>query len=105
MLKQERYELNETAKDYLHDTITEAVANKSRLFGNARWVGQYVHNGILPAMAERVMTSGKADERTCQLILKSDIEKAWAEYAPKESRNVQIGFQLPGVQKEKNPKK
>ena len=105
VIKQDRYELDETAKDYLHDTITEAVAHKSRLFGNARWVGQYVHNGILPAMAERVMTSGNADERTCQLILKSDIEKAWEEYAPKESGNVQIGFLLPGVQKEKNPKK
>ena len=103
VLEQDRYELEETAREYLHDTIREAVAHKSRLFSNARWVGQYVHNGILPAMAERVMKSGKADERACQFILKSDIETAWAEYAPKESVNVPIGFQFPGSQKEKNP--
>ena len=103
VLEQDQFELEETAREYLHDTIREAVAHKSRLFSNARWVGQYVHNGILPAMAERVMKSGKTDERTCQLILRSDIETAWAEYAPKESGNVQIGFQLSRGQKEKKP--
>ena len=103
VLEQDQYELEESARHYLYDTISEAIAHKSRLFSNARWVGQYVRNGILPAMAERVMKSAKADAQTCQLILRADIEKAWPDFAPKENKNVPIGFQVSGSQKSKKP--
>ena len=55
LLEREEYVLTSEAEMLLKDTIAETVAHKDAFFHNARWVEQYIHEGILPAMSDRVM--------------------------------------------------
>ena len=48
-------------------------------FGNARWIEQLVHNGIIPAMADRVYETGCSD---FQRIEVSDVRKAYERLKP-----------------------
>ena len=50
-----------------------------RNFSNARWVEQYVSNGILPAMANRLLATGSDDY---QHIEAEDIRKAYVKFCP-----------------------
>ena len=63
-------------------------------FGNARWIEQFVRNGIIPAMADRIFTVGTLD---LQHIEASDVEKAFCKFNPKAiglkpRRHVVTGF-------------
>lgn len=93
-LNRDKYLLDEAAHAYFLSTIEDAVAHKGPLFSNARWVVQYVQNGILPAMAERVMAKRDICASDCQLIIREDIEKAWPNFDPSKGKDhkKRVGF-------------
>ena len=58
---------------------------KTKNFGNARWVEQFVNNGIIPAMADRLYSTDNtlsAGDIDLQHIEASDIKKAFENYRP-----------------------
>ena len=78
-LSQEDYELTEDARELLYNTIEETVRTKDWDFCNARWVGQYVDNGIIPAQSERLMEySAPISRDDYRLIKAEDINTAYA---------------------------
>ena len=78
-LSQEDYELTPEARDLLYRSIEETVANKDWDFYNARWVGQYVDNGIIPAQCERLMRCSAPKNRDdYRMINAEDIAAAYA---------------------------
>lgn len=95
-LMQEDYELTEEARSLLHKTIEEAVDNKEWDFCNARWIKQYVGNGIVTAQSERLMSCfGTKSRDDYRRVTVDDVAAAYALHKPvKKSRKVyrEIGF-------------
>lgn len=54
ILAADQYVLTDEAASFLMRSVQDTLANRTPHFGNARWVGQYVRNGIIPALADRV---------------------------------------------------
>lgn len=73
LLKRDDYILTDDAAVALKDVIKKQVANHQKNFGNARWVNTLVKNGIIPAFAHRVFSTGSDD---LQHIDAQDILKA-----------------------------
>ena len=44
----------------MRNAIDQALKAKDQHFGNARWIEQFVRNGIIPAMADRVISAMNA---------------------------------------------
>jgi hypothetical protein len=63
----------------LTETISETVSQRTKNFGNARWVEQFVKNGIIPAMADRVI---HATTKDYQHILVSDVVEGYKRFNP-----------------------
>ena len=94
LFERDDYLLTSEAAQELQKTITQTVAQKSANFGNARWVEQFVRNGIIPEMADRIFSSGGND---FQHIEVADIVKAYKKFNPKvielkPSRHIVSGF-------------
>ena len=94
LFERDDYLLTSEAAQELQKTITQAIAQKPANFGNARWVEQLVRNGIIPAMADRIFSSGSND---FQHIDVADIVKAYKKFNPKvielkPSRHIVAGF-------------
>ena len=94
LFERDDYLLTPEAALELQKTITQAIAQKPANFGNARWVEQLVRNGIIPAMADRIFSSGCND---FQHIEVADIVKAYKKFNPKvielkPSRHIVAGF-------------
>ena len=94
LFERDDYLLTSEAAQELQQTITQAIAQKPANFGNARWVEQLVRNGIIPAMADRIFSSGSND---FQHIEVADIVKAYKKFNPKvielkPSRHIVAGF-------------
>ena len=94
LFERDDYLLTSEAAQELQKTITQAIAQKPANFGNARWVEQLVRNGIIPAMADRIFSSGSND---FQHIEVADIVKAYKKFNPKvielkPSRHIVAGF-------------
>ena len=94
LFERDDYLLTPEAAQELQKTITQAIAQKPANFGNARWVEQLVRNGIIPAMADRIFSSGSND---FQHIEVADIVKAYKKFNPKvielkPSRHIVAGF-------------
>ena len=80
LFERDDYLLTSEAAQELQQTITQAIDQKPANFGNARWIDQFVHNGIIPAMADRVYTTGCDDLQHIEAI---DIRKAFEYFKPK----------------------
>ena len=80
LFERDDYLLTSEAAQELQKTITQTIAQKPANFGNARWIDQFVHNGIIPAMADRVYTTGCDDLQHIEAI---DIRKAFENFKPK----------------------
>ena len=80
LFEHDDYLLTSEAAQELQQTITQAIAQKPDNFGNARWIDQFVHNGIIPAMADRIYTTGSDDLQHIEAI---DIRKAFENFKPK----------------------
>ncbi len=74
------YRLCEEAQDILRQKISETLSQRTKNFGNARWVEQFIRNGIIPAMANRVTLEAVKDY---QHILPSDIEEGYQKFNPR----------------------
>ena len=79
LFNRDQYILTDEAKDMLTETISETVSQRTKNFGNARWVEQFVKNGIIPAMADRVIHAATKD---FQHILVSDVAEGYKRFNP-----------------------
>ena len=79
LFNRDQYVLTDEAKDMLIETISETVSHRTKNFGNARWVEQFVKNGIIPAMADRVI---HATTKDYQHILVSDVVEGYKRFNP-----------------------
>ena len=80
LLDRDEYILTADAETELLACITDALRQKTPNFSNARWVEQLVRNGIIPAMANRIFSTGSQD---FQRIEASDVRKAFEKFNPK----------------------
>ncbi len=80
LFDRDEYILTDEAATELQSAISQTLQKKQANFGNARWVEQFVKNGIIPAMADRVFSTGCDD---FQHIEASDIQKAFEQFCPK----------------------
>jgi len=86
------YILNDEAQVILHQRICDTLSQRTKNFGNARWVEQFIRNGIIPAMANRVTLDAVKDY---QHILPSDVEEGYKKFNPRMIELVprrQVGF-------------
>lgn len=96
LLKREDYVLTDEAAKELLSTIELTLQQRTRNFGNARWVEQYISNGIIPALADRVTVhEGPVTAALYQTIEVADIRKAFEKFNPRTIElkpRRQIGF-------------
>ena len=98
LLKREEYRMTPETEAYLKETILEAVAEKDAFFHNARWVEQYMWDGVIAAMSDRVMSMPlKLESRELfQTIELQDVQVAFQKMKPLPSvapvQRKRIGF-------------
>lgn len=80
LFDRDEYILTDEAVTALQDAISQTLQQKLPNFGNARWIEQFVKNGIIPAMADRLFSTGCDD---FQRIEASDIKDAYERFCPK----------------------
>ena len=80
LLKHDDYRLSPEAEAQLRESIAKAYAQRDANFSNARWVEQFVGNGIIPAMAYRLTQTGSDDYQTIEV---ADIRQAFDRFNPK----------------------
>ena len=80
LFEREEYILTDEAATVMRDAISQTVKQELVNFGNARWIEQFVKNGIIPAMADRLFSTGCDN---FQRIEASDIQKAYEKFCPK----------------------
>lgn len=81
LLNKENYVLTDEADELLKSTIIKMSANKGKSFSNARLVEQYVHNGIVNAMATRLMQENATiDYDAYRTITHKDVENGYLQY-------------------------
>lgn len=84
MFSKDGYELTPEASDLLLLAIREAIGSRSDKFANARWLKQFVSNGIIPALADRVCCSPHPFSRLAyQRIEAADVRTAMEKFNPK----------------------
>lgn len=87
LLEKEDYILTDEAEAELRKDIEQTLKTKLPEFGNARWIEQFVHNGIIPAMANRVISALDVDLSSApaadfQRIEVSDVTEAFERLKP-----------------------
>lgn len=96
MLAKDQYELTPEARTLLLYAVREAVKDQSGNFANARWMEQFVWNGIIPALADRVTCSPHAFSKAIyQRIEASDVRAAAERFCKKTvelKHRAAIGF-------------
>ena len=84
LLARDDYQLTDEAACQLAEAIRATQAQHSKNFGNARWVEQFVHNGIIPALANRLATTPHPFTREVyQRIEPDDVQRAYELFNPK----------------------
>ena len=99
IIKDEQYTLTSDAHTQLKESIVETVKNKDCSFSNARWVSQYVTNGIIPEVANRLIRDfNTITQETCQTITLDDVNSAYNNFKIKPSVTTDIiprvGFKI-----------
>ena len=92
LLAKDDYILSDEAQAVLRQKIGDTLSQRTKNFGNARWVEQFIRNGIIPAMANRVTLDAVKDY---QHILPSDVEEGYKKFNPRMTELVprrQVGF-------------
>lgn len=92
LLQCDAYLLTEDAAAVLKDSIAQTYKSRTSNFGNARWVEQFVRNGIIPAMADRLAATVSDDY---QHIEASDVRRAYEKFNPKATElkpRQKVGF-------------
>ena len=81
-----------TTASHRKESIAQTYKNKTTNFGNARWVEQFVNNGIIPAMADRLAATPSDDYQHIEV---SDVRRAYEKFNPKAVElkpRRQVGF-------------
>ena len=92
LLNHDDYILDDDANTLLRQYIQETLSLQTKNFSNARWIDQFVKNGIIPAMANRVTQSATKDY---QHVLAADVEEGYKHFNPKAVElkpRRQVGF-------------
>ena len=94
LLDEEEYILSPEAEELLRTTIADTVKHKTKKFSNARWIEQYVNNGIKHAQSDRLaQTSGNPSLENYRRIEVEDVRTAFEQHKPKEEMQQRtIGF-------------
>lgn len=96
LFEQDEYVLANGARSELHKAISQTLAERTKNFGNARWLEQFVRNGIIPAVADRVSKANRQLTATdYQTIEAEDIKEAYEKFNPRTIElhpRRQIGF-------------
>ncbi|MBR5335683.1 MAG: AAA family ATPase [Bacteroidaceae bacterium] len=94
LIKEEEYILTPEAEELLRTTIADTVRNKTKSFSNARWVEQYVNNGIKHAQSDRLAQMNCVPSvEVYRRIEAEDVRIAFEQHKPKEElRQQSIGF-------------
>lgn len=80
MFRRDEYRLSPEAGSVLQGCIAKALEWHDETFSNARWVEQFVYNGIVPALADRLAArQGVIPASAYQLIEAADIAQAFAQ--------------------------
>ena len=80
LIARDEFILSDEADKAMQDAIAQMLAQRLPNFSNARWIEQFVKNGIIPAMADRVFSTDCSD---VQRIEASDVQKAFEKFSPK----------------------
>lgn len=81
LIKKEEYILDKAAESRLKETIEDSIFRKDKDFANARWIEQYILNGVIPAIADRLIRNKEELNRdNCCLITIEDIDIAYKKY-------------------------
>lgn len=80
LLAKDDYILSDEDQVILLQMINDTLAQRTKNFGNARWVEQFIRNGIIPAMANRVTLETDKDY---QHIIPSDIMEGYKKFNPR----------------------
>lgn len=94
LFSRDEYILNDDAQTMLNKCICDTISRRNQHFSNARWMEQFIRNGIIPAMANRIMASGTKDY---QHILPEDVENGYKKFNPRMIElkpRQQVGFQV-----------
>ena len=84
LLSKSEYVLTTEAEVRLKEIIVETLFAKDAFFHNARWVEQYIMDGVISAMSDRLMSSLHLQSRELlQTIEVQDIETAYQKMKPK----------------------
>ena len=92
LLERDAYILTDEAAAVLRDSIDQAYKSRTANFSNARWVEQFVNNGIIPAMADRLAATPSDDYQHIEV---SDVRRAYEKFNPKAVElkpRRQVGF-------------
>jgi hypothetical protein len=96
VLQRDEYVLTDEARKELMADIQLTLAQHTRNFGNARWVEQFIRNGIIPALADRISEQGIDDSpEAYQTVVAADIQEAYGKFNPRTIElhpRRQIGF-------------
>lgn len=96
ILTTDQYVLTNEAHVILRESINDTAANHTENFANARWVEQFVRNGIIPAMADRVSSTSLISPDAYQRIEASDVQTAYEKFNPRvielKPRHRVVGF-------------
>jgi hypothetical protein len=96
LFAEDEYVLTAAAHSELLKSIQQTLQQRTKNFGNARWVEQFVRNGIIPALADRVSALGApATTKLYQTVEAADVKAAYVKFNPKTIElhpRHQIGF-------------
>ncbi|MBQ9651619.1 MAG: AAA family ATPase [Prevotella sp.] len=98
LLEHDEYVLTEEARNEFRSTIESTLARKSKHFANARWIEHYVEGGIIPATADRIMTtpSSRSLESFRQITV-ADVDTAYRQFNPQKTElkpRQRVGFSV-----------
>ena len=79
LFQRDEYILTDEAEEALRNAIEQTLGQQLPNFSNARWIDQFVRHGVIPAMADRIFSTGSDD---FQRIEASDITKAYEQFKP-----------------------
>ena len=94
LLQHDDYLLSSESEALLRECVTKAYGQRDENFSNARWVEQFVNNGIIPEMASRLSHTACDDYQTIEA---SDIRQAYIKFNPKATAlkpRQEVGFRV-----------
>lgn len=96
LLKKNDYQLSPEAEQRFCAIVNEVVKAKDRNFSNARWVEQFIRNGIFPAMAQRIVCQHQLmDREFYRTVELTDVETAYLNEKDKDNilpKRAPIGY-------------